>query len=304
MATRSLPPMLRDQTAQRRFFTRIRHWTLSRIVVEAAALVITIAVASRLLSLAIPPAPSPLHVPLAMLRNLFEVALLLAVYSVIIQSMERRRAVEIDLRPGRVQFPVGVVIGMTLMSVVYFILWTLGVAAFGPGTGLRGLGAGLVVAFLAAVFEELLLRAVLFRIVEQACGTTLALLVSAIVFGVLHGANPGATLFSDAAIAIEAGLLLAMAYALTRNLWLAIGIHAGWNFTEGNLFGAQISGMAGSSSLLHGTLTGPALLTGGRFGPEASIVAIGVCGLAAVALGIMVVRRGGWRPLALRLTLP
>lgn len=125
--------------------------------------------------------------------------------------------------------------------------------------------------FLAAVFEEILFRAVLFRIVEQACGTTTALIGSAAVFGLVHSANPGATAFSDVAIAVEAGLLSAMAYALTRNLWLAIGIHTGWNFAEGNLFGALVSGQRSSHSLIHVTLTGPAPFTGGTFGPEASI---------------------------------
>jgi CAAX protease family protein len=285
------------------FLARIRHWALLRIVVDIVVLVVVVAVSSRILSLYVPLAPSPLHTPLAMARNLVVAALLLGTYALLVWGLERRRAVEIGLGAGIVQWPAGAVVGIGLMATVYLILWGMNLASFAPGNGVGLLGAGLVAAFLAAVFEELLLRAVLFRITEEACGTTIALLVSAIVFGLLHGFNPGATPFSDAAIALEAGLLLALAFALTRNLWFAIGLHMGWNFAEGSLFGAQVSGGAILPSFVHSTLKGPLLLTGGNFGPEASIVSIGVCGTAALIFGIIVVRRGGWRPRRFRLSL-
>ena len=303
MTTSSSPAALPDTGPRDKLWTRLSRWAPIRILVQATALVATMVVASRLFSLFVPPASSPLHAGLAMVRNLMLAALLLGVYSLLVRWMEHRRAGEIDPRAGAAQLPIGVGLGLALMAGVYLILWGLGSAAFGPGTGVEGLGVGLVAALLAAVFEELLLRAVLFRILEQACGTTIALIVSAAVFGLLHAINPGATLFSDAAIAIEAGVMLAMAYALTRNLWLAIGIHAGWNFAEGSLFGAQVSGGAAPHSLIHATLSGPRLLTGGAFGPEASVVAVGVCGLAGALLAVMVARRGEWRPRALRLSL-
>jgi uncharacterized protein len=283
--------------------SRLSHWTVLRILAQAAAVVITIIVMSRLFSLFVPPASSPLHAGLAILRNLLVAGLLLGVYAAMVRWMEGRPAGEIDLRTGAPQLPIGALIGAGLMGVVYLILWSLGRATFAAGTGTDGLLVGLIAALLAAVFEELLLRAVLFRILEQAFGTAVALITSAAVFGLLHSFNPGATAFSDAAIAIEAGLMLAMAYALTRNLWLAIGLHAGWNFTEGSLFGAQVSGGRPPLSLLHSTLTGPQLLTGGAFGPEASVVSIVVCGLTAAVFAVLVVRQGGWRPRTFHLTL-
>jgi len=88
---------------------------------------------------------------------------------------------------------------------------------------------------------------------------------------------------------------------MTRSLWLPIGIHTGWNFAEGNLFGAMVSGTRPSHSLIHSTLTGPVLLTGGDFGPEASVVSIVVCTSLALLFGIRIARRGGWQPRCLRL---
>jgi hypothetical protein len=86
-------------------------------------------------------------------------------------------------------------------------------------------------------------------------------------------------------------VLLAVAYTVTERLWLPIGIHAGWNFAEGTIFGTGVSGTAVHASLLHGALRGPALVTGGSFGPEASIAAIAVCICASVALYLLAVRR-------------
>jgi hypothetical protein len=96
---------------------------------------------------------------------------------------------------------------------------------------------------------------------------------------------------STIAIALEAGVLLALAYATTNRLWLPIGLHAGWNFAEGTIFGTSVSGHAATPSLLRGALQGPAALTGGSFGPEASVVAILVCLAASAAFAVVVIRR-------------
>ena len=100
-----------------------------------------------------------------------------------------------------------------------------------------------------------------------------------------HLPNPEATALSSAAIALEAGVMLAAAYMLTRRVWLAIGIHMAWNFTQSGIFGAPTSGVP-SPGFLEGQLHGPALLSGGTFGPEASIVAVTVC----LALGLYMLR--------------
>jgi membrane protease YdiL (CAAX protease family) len=93
------------------------------------------------------------------------------------------------------------------------------------------------------------------------------------------------------AIALEAGVLLALAYAATDRLWLPIGVHTGWNFTEGSVFGASVSGHAPGDALFQGSLSGPVTLTGGIFGPESSIVGVAVCLVAAAALVPATLRR-------------
>jgi hypothetical protein len=79
---------------------------------------------------------------------------------------------------------------------------------------------------------------------------------------------------------------------LTRRLWLPIGIHAGWNFTEGGVFGAAESGTA-PHGWLQSTTSGPAWLSGGDFGPEASVVTVMICGALGLALVLWVASHGG-----------
>jgi membrane protease YdiL (CAAX protease family) len=179
-----------------------------------------------------------------------------------------------------------------------------GARCFCTGTGTTMLWFAVAGVFGGALVEELLLRAILFRIAEQAFGTTAAVVISAVIFGLLHGLNHGATAMSDVAIALEAGILLALAYALTHNLWFAVGIHLGWNFAEGNIYGAAVSGTAPAHTLMRVSLSGTQALTGGTFGPEASVVSIVVCLLASGLLLLLVVRKHEWTPVGFRLTLP
>jgi hypothetical protein len=138
------------------------------------------------------------------------------------------------------------------------------------------------------------MRGIVFRISEELVGTWGSLAISAGLFGVLHLANPHATLTAAVAIALEAGVLLAAAYLVTRRLWFAIGLHAGWNFTQGGIFGVAVSGFE-AKGLLKGSLSGPPWLSGGEFGAEASLIAVAVCVSAALPLLLFAARGGQWR---------
>ena len=83
---------------------------------------------------------------------------------------------------------------------------------------------------------------------------------------------------------VLAGLFLAFGYLRTRQLWLPIGLHIGWNFFEGTIFGFQVSGLSEMPSLIRQTVQGPELVTGGLFGPEAGLVV-----LPAMALGVLLI---------------
>jgi hypothetical protein len=198
--------------------------------------------------------------------------------------IEGRRPPELAGLTSLKEFFGGLALGVALFSAVIAVLWLLRVYHLQARGTTAGLGAGALAALLAATVEETLIRGFLFRILQKFGGTWIALALSSAFFGAAHGFNPGATVTSSVAIALEAGVLLAAAYVVTGRLWFPIGVHAGWNFSEGSLYGLAVSGFTPKNALTLGTLSGPAILTGGAFGPEASIVAVVLCLFVAVLL--------------------
>ncbi len=143
----------------------------------------------------------------------------------------------------------------------------------------------------AALFEEILVRGVLFRFLEEFGGSWFALAASAALFGLGHIFNANATAFSSLAIAVEAGLMLGGAYMLTRNLWLAIGLHFGWNVTQGYVWDVPVSGFA-VDGMVDAHSAGPALISGGPFGLEASVIALALATPLGAWFVIQAARRG------------
>ncbi len=208
---------------------------------------------------------------------------MLAAYVAIARFIERRTPAELRIRALPRDGFLGLAIGFVLFAATIEVLALSHVYRAHAAGVWSGAAPALAMAFVAAFSEELLFRGFLFRTVRDLFGTWTGLAVSAVVFGSAHAFNPGASVASTVAIALEAGVLLSLAYAVTDALWLPIGLHAGWNFTEAFIFGTSVSGHATTPAILQGTLRGPTILTGGAFGPEASIVAVIVCLAASVA---------------------
>lgn len=212
----------------------------------------------------------------------------LAVYSLAVWLAEGRKPSEIALQPMLPELGVGLVIGAAMFAAVMGIMAgfdlyeirSVGVAPVWTAAG-RAVQSG--------VIEEIMIRAILLRLVWRAFGPWIAFAISAALFGFGHIANPNATVFAAICIALEAGIMLGAFYALTGRVWLSIGVHAAWNFTQGYLFGAAVSGGDFGPAIASSTARPgfPEWLTGGAFGPEASLPGLVVCttvGLAVLAL--------------------
>lgn len=222
------------------------------------------------------------------------VAIGIALYKWFERRVERRDDAEFP-RAGAMRGVVaGLAVGFALFSTMAAVVALFGGFAI---DGVRGLGAFWEMASMAAVssvFEELLFRGILFRQIERWGGSWIALAITSAFFGAAHIANPGATWFAALAIALEAGLLLGAAYMLTRSLWLAIGIHAAWNFSEGWIYSTPVSGGKAPAGLLVTRLHGAEWLTGGAFGLEASAVAMVVATLAGCTMLALAGRGDGF----------
>ncbi len=282
--------------------TRWFHLAPLRLLLLAACLAAASALATAVARWLVPPAPSPLH-QWILLKNALLPFLLLSAYAAAVRLLEGRRATEIRFAARAGLFPIGLLAGVVLVGGYELLAWGLGWAHVGPGSLSGGWATAAnewLVPWLTAVGEELLFRAVLFRILEETLGTAVAIVASSALFGLAHLVNPGADALAILLLASGLGVLLALCYAATRNLWLPIGLHFGWNLSEGFLFGLPDSGTSDPLQLLHTTTSGPALLVGGAFGPDGSLIAAALCALASLYLLRRTVRAGLWVPLRLR----
>jgi len=217
-------------------------------------------------------------------------------YLVLVKAIERRSLQEFAARDVPTLGLAGLLAGALLFSTVVLVLWLAGsYHVSGTNPGVNWLPAVLTTGLGAGIAEEIITRGVLFRVVEEGLGTWWALAISALFFGAAHIFNPGATAWSSLAIAIEAGVLLALIYHVTRSLWPCIGLHAAWNVMQGTFFGIPVSGTEAHGWLVS-SRSGPDWLSGGVFGAEASVVALIVCSACSALLLIVAIRRGSIVP--------
>ena len=222
----------------------------------------------------------------------FTVPVAWGTYYILVHLIERRELTELGFSHAFAETAKGIAIGALLFGSCVAILALAGsykvLGMNAPYALLRPFFA----AVSAGVFEEIVFRGVVFRIIERSLGSWIALAISAAIFGGLHLLNENATPIGAVAIMLTAGITLGGAFVLTRRLWLPMGIHFAWNFTQSGIFGTVVSGNQLGEGLLRSTLSGPDWLTGGAFGVEASIAAVAV-GLIVGALFLWRASRSG-----------
>lgn len=218
--------------------------------------------------------------------------LVIVVYKALYTVTEKREIEEFSTKGLGKNLLLGLAAGAVLQTLTIGVMFAAGdfvVTMVNPVTAML---PQLIMAMAAAITEETVFRGVIFRIAEERLGSAWALAISAIIFGALHFANPHSSLLAGLAIAVQAGVLLGAAYIYRRNLWCPIAMHFAWNFTQSGIFGAATSGGAPNESLLTTRFSGATALTGGDFGPEASVQATLFCLAAAVILLALSSRKG------------
>ena len=277
--------------------TEIGRRTLARRIVDfpLVAMVIAIAlfVAAVALSAYLGKLLPPMEPDLATtIKASMLVVLVVAVYKLAIVRLGAHPRDELQAQGALKELGLGLLAGGVIFSAVVGVAALLDVYNIvGPGSTSRLVIDLMTIAVIPGVTEEMLFRGILFRWLEQFGGSWLALILTSALFGIGHIMNPNATWFSSFAIAVEAGVLLGGAYMLTRSLWLPIGLHAAWNFTQGFIFDVNVSGLD-EHGLVHAELSGPVLLSGGQFGLEASLIALVIATAAGVWFVYQAVQRG------------
>ncbi len=224
-------------------------------------------------------------------------------YIFLFRMYEKRRIYELSSALFIDNAVFGFLAGVILQSLFILIIYLAGTYSVVNVNPISVLIRPFAFALTAGFVAEIILIGIVFRLLEQQTGTVIALLTFIILFAILHINAKGATVVSVGATAIQAGLMLPAAYVFSRNLWLPVFLHLGWDFAEPGIFG----GINPSTSLKQGLLTskiaGNSLLTGGETGPQNSLSSLLLCLVLGIIFLLLAKRKNnlikpGWRTTA------
>ena len=224
------------------------------------------------------------------IRRIGTIAMLFTGYWLFARFYECRRLTEFAFNPEAIL--ASAFAGALLISLTIAMLFFLGNYQVTQYRGF-GLAAGvLATIFVGALVEEMLFRGIVFRLFEQFFGTTSALVITSALFGFAHLSNDGASSMTLLSVTLL-GAFWTLIYALSRNIWVATANHAAWN-TAIFLSGLPLSGQTEwrNAAPLESSYQGSAMLTGGTFGPEDSIINVVLMAVVVMALWYVGARRG------------
>ena len=265
-------------SGERPWWRKILEFPLVAMVIAVVVVIATVGLAGTLTALAFPAMVPETRV---LIQNLVGIVGVVLAYKLIIRHLGRIKHDDLPWDGAIKETAAGLGIGFVLFSSIVGIAALVGVyRIIGPGDTSYLLPALIASALFPGIVEEIVFRGILFRWLEEFGGSWFALALTSALFGASHLLNPNASPIAAIGIAVEAGVMLGAAYMLTRRLWLAIGIHAAWNFTQGEVWDVPVSGTF-VRGLVEAELSGPPLLSGGQFGLEASLIAM----IVATAFG-------------------
>lgn len=268
-------------TAKQKIFNSPATKMLLALLIFIIVVVIGQQIASKLLSL------TPLDKNVRnLLKGFFVSSACILSYILFFKNFEKREITEFSSKGLAQNLAMGTFIGFVMQSLTILIIYLNGsysVVAVNPVSFIL---IPFALMFTVAIIEEVLVRGIIFRIIEEKLGSYIALSISAFIFGALHLANPNSSFLSTLCITI-AGFLFGAAFIYSRSLWLPIGLHFAWNFTQSGIFGAITSGNEKTNSLLEAKIQGLEFITGGDFGPEGSIQATIICFIATAVFLIL-----------------
>ena len=276
-------------SGERPLWRKIVDFPLLAMLIALALVIACMWLAAFLMKSVVPAVPG---IARSLEFDLVAIPLLIIAYELIIRHLGERPRDDYRDPKALKNFVAGLGAGFAIFSLAVAVAAAVGVYRVTGEGDASGLVAALIgPAIFAAVSEELIFRGILFRWIEAFGGSWAALLLTSAFFGAAHLANPNASAVAAVGIAFEAGVMLGAAYMLTRSLWLPMGIHAAWNFTQGEIYDIPVSGTP-VHGLLVARLSGPPLLTGNGFGLEASLIAIVIATLFGLWLLWLAIRKG------------
>lgn len=177
-----------------------------------------------------------------------------------------------DTKNRLYEFIIGIIIGAIIMTIAYLLLLFLGEINFQSVIfDFKEIIISILIFTIVSVMEEVVFRGYILKNLMISFNKYIALIVSSILFSLVHGLNPNIDLFSLINI-FFAGILLGISYIHTKNLWFPIALHLSWNLFQ-TIFGFNVSGQK-FYSLIEFSIPENNLINGGDFGFEGSILSV------------------------------
>ena len=211
----------------------------------------------------------------------------LLTYVFVFRLYEQRKIKELSVASLGKNAIIGFATGLILQSFFILIIFIFGKYSIVHKNPVSFFIPSFAAAFTAGFVAEILIVGIFFRLAEENLGTLNTLVISFILFAVMHVSAEGATTLSVLSTAMQAGVLLPAVFIYSRNLWIPIFLHFAWDFAEPGIFGGINPGMSIDKSLFTSTISGASFLTGGQTGPQNSIQSLVCCSLVAlIVLGM------------------
>jgi membrane protease YdiL (CAAX protease family) len=222
---------------------------------------------------------------------LVDIAIFILAYYFYTRLVEKRPAREFFTSGAVPETGFGVAIGAILVSA------TVGIMFMARSYTVDSLGSWETFVHLLRQFgvdafmEELVFRIIVFRLLEEWLGSLWGFVIASSICSLAHMGNPHSTVWTTVSIS-ALSVLLTASFLLTRRIWLAWGVHFGWNYFQTAVFGMANSGRSDHVTFITPRITGPEWLTGGAFGIEASWLAFAIVTVTAVIIIRIAVQRG------------
>ena len=230
---------------------------------------------------------------LSLLITLFSFAFISLLVFFRVKVIEKRSLSSIGFNKNNwlKKYSLGFLIGLVMMSIIVLILLSFGYITVEKNpiqlVGISAISSILVILFgwiIQGATEEIVTRGWLLNVLSSKYNIGFGLLISSTLFGLMHLTNPNVNYIAVINI-IFVGLFYGLYVIKTNDLWSVCGMHSAWNFAQGNIFGFEVSGLDISvGTLIDLNLVENDFITGGVFGPEASIVATFVLLLSIIIL--------------------
>jgi len=268
---------------------KFRNFPLIRFLIAALFFLPLVGLNMAVVYLGIDNLPEPQATWLDMARLAVMFPALIYFYRLFARKIEQREAYEFTTKGALSESLVGILAAVFIIGGTVAVMWATGVYRI-VGFNEPSLVFNFLLLYATgSLLQEIMARLLIFRLTEEMFGTWAAIIISSVIFGLLHAANPNQTPLSIFTLTITSFAFIGP-FILTRRIWMVWGVHFGWNFTQAGIFGMPNSGIP-FSGWIEPVIEGPLWLTGGAVGVENSALTVGLALLVSWVFFVMVRKR-------------